>query len=145
MEQDHWQVIDNPYAIDDPIVLVPALRPDIALFHAPLADRFGNVWIGRRSELSTMARSAHKTLVTVEAIHDGNLMDSDELAPATISAMFITALSHQPNGSWPLSGGPGRPEDVSHLEEYARLAKTDDGFAQYLERYVIQRHTLAHS
>src|SRR5712691_9649918 len=36
-----WRVIDNPFASGpfasggDPIVLLPAIRPDVALFHAP--------------------------------------------------------------------------------------------------------------
>ena len=35
-----WRVIDNPFAESgDPLVLVPAIRPDVALFHAPMADR----------------------------------------------------------------------------------------------------------
>jgi len=135
-EQDGWRVIDNPYAHDDPIVAVPALRPDVALFHAPLADREGNVWVGRRSELVTMAHAARTVLVTFEAFHDGNLAESDALSPATLRGMFVTALSHQPNGSWPLSGGADRPEDAAHLREYARLSKTDEGFAEYLARYV---------
>src|SRR2546428_7569922 len=42
-----WKVIDNPFGNDDPIVLLPAIKPDVALFHAPMADRDGNVWIGR--------------------------------------------------------------------------------------------------
>ncbi|MCZ6720476.1 MAG: hypothetical protein O7A65_02930 [Proteobacteria bacterium] len=29
-----WRVIENPYGERDPIVLVPARQPDIALFHA---------------------------------------------------------------------------------------------------------------
>src|SRR6266498_2216591 len=33
-----WRVIDNPFADDDPIVLLPAIKPDVALFHAPMAD-----------------------------------------------------------------------------------------------------------
>jgi len=136
MDQDGWRVIDNPFAENDPIVLVPALRPDVTLFHAPLADRTGNVWVGRRSELATMAHSARKVLVTFEAIYEGNLAESDELAPATIRGMFITALSHQPNGSWPLNGGIDHPEDAAHMREYARLSETDEGFAQYLSRYV---------
>src|SRR3954454_21352804 len=45
-----WMVIGNPFeqdslGQDDPIVLLPAIRPDVALFHAPMADRDGNVWI----------------------------------------------------------------------------------------------------
>src|SRR5262249_51390171 len=59
-----WTVIDNPFGTDDPIVLLPALKPDVALFHAPLADRDGNVWIGRDRELATMAHAAAKTVVT---------------------------------------------------------------------------------
>ena len=136
MDQDGWRVIDNPFAENDPIVLVPALRPDVTLFHAPLADRCGNVWVGRRSELATMAHAAHKVLITFEAFYEGNLAESDEHSPATVRSMFVTALSHQPNGSWPLSGGVDRPEDVEHMREYARLSKTDEGFAQYLRRYV---------
>jgi len=137
MDQDGWRVIDNPYAAGDPIVVVPAMRPDVALFHAPLADREGNIWVGRRSELITMAHAAHTVLVTFEAFYDGNLADDDEHSPATLRGMFVTALSHQPNGSWPLAGGADRPEDAGHLREYARLSKTDEGFAEYLARYVM--------
>ena len=68
--QDGWQVIENPFGEDDPIVVVPPLRPDVTLLHLPLADRFGNAWIGRRSEFATMARAAKKTLVTFEAFFD---------------------------------------------------------------------------
>ena len=74
------KVIDNPFGNNDPIVLLPALKPDVALFHAPLADRDGNVWIGRDRELAMMAHAAKKTIVTVEKIHDGNLFDDPVLA-----------------------------------------------------------------
>ena len=70
-----WKVIDNPFGNGDPIVLLPAIQPDVALFHAPMADRDGNVWIGRQRELVTMAHAAAKTVVTVEKLHDGNLLE----------------------------------------------------------------------
>ena len=74
-QRDDWKVIDNPFADgDDPIVLLPAIRPDFALFHAPLADRHGNVYIGRQRDLLTMAHAAQHTLVTVEALTDDDLM-----------------------------------------------------------------------
>src|SRR5215471_14040889 len=34
-----WKTIDNPFGSDDPIVLLPAIKPDVALIHAPMADR----------------------------------------------------------------------------------------------------------
>src|ERR1700739_3746687 len=58
---------ENPFASSDPIVFLPAIRPDIAVFHASKADREGNVWIGRRRELVTMAHAAERTPVTVRA------------------------------------------------------------------------------
>ena len=61
-------MVDNPFGNNDPIVLLPAIKPDVALFHATLADREGNVWIGRDRELAMMAHAAGKTVVTVEKI-----------------------------------------------------------------------------
>jgi len=64
-----WKVIDNPFGQDtsnqtDPIVLLPAIRPDVALFHAPMADRDGNVWIGRQRE---QARPVAPTILLPQA------------------------------------------------------------------------------
>lgn len=143
MNEDGWRVIDNPFGEDDPIVVVPPLRPDVTLLHVPMADRFGNVWIGRRSEFSTMARAAHKTLITFEDFFDGNLLEDDEKAPATIPANYVTALSHQPEGAWPLHFGEAYPEDAEHLRKYAELSKTDTGFVDYLDRYVLDVHEVA--
>src|ERR1700750_790490 len=68
-----WRVIDNPFGENDPIVLLPAIKPDFALFHAGMADRFGNIFIGRDRELLTMAHAAERTIATVEKIYDGDL------------------------------------------------------------------------
>jgi len=38
-----WQVIDNPLQENDPILIVSAIQPDVALFHARWADEAGNV------------------------------------------------------------------------------------------------------
>ena len=143
MKEDGWRLIDNPFGDADPIVLVPPLRPDVTLFHVPLADRFGNVWIGRRSELSTMARAADCALVTFEEYFDGNLLEDNDKAPATIPEFYLTAVSHQPKGAWPLHGGYAYGEDAAHLREYANLSKTEEGFAEYLNRFVLGAHTAA--
>src|SRR5471030_994796 len=75
-----WKILDNPFGTDDPIVLLPALKPDVALFHAPMADRAGNVFIGTQRELVVMAHAAQKTIVTVEKLHDGDLLSDPLLA-----------------------------------------------------------------
>ena len=136
-----WRVIDNPFAAadaegGDPIVLLPALRPDIAAFHAVMADRDGNVYVGRRHELATMAHAAQRSLVTVERMVDGNLLEDERLAAGTISATYIEAVAVAGRGAWPAALLDGYPADAAHYAEYARLAKTEDGFRAYLDRYV---------
>jgi glutaconate CoA-transferase subunit A len=131
-----WKVIKNPFGDDDPIVLLPAIKPDVALFHAPLADRAGNIWIGRDRELATMAHAAAKTVVTVERLHDGNLFDDPRLAAGALGGFYLETVAVVPKGAWPLALADHYPADATHLAEYARLAATSEGFAAYLDRHV---------
>jgi len=134
-----WKVIDNPFGNDDPIVLLPALKPDVALFHAPLADRDGNVWIGRDRELAMMAHAAARTVVTVEKLYDGNLLADPTLAAGTLGGFYVESIVVVPRGSWPLALADHYPADAAHLAEYARMAATPEGFAAYLDRHVHQQ------
>jgi glutaconate CoA-transferase subunit A len=134
-----WKVIDSPFGNDDPIVLLPAIKPDVALFHAPMADRLGNVWIGRQRELATMAHAAEKTVVTVERLHDGNLLDDPVMAAGALPGFYVETVAVAPRGAWPLPLPDHYAADGAHLAEYARLAATPEGFAEYLDRYVYEK------
>ncbi len=141
-----WRVIDNPFAppgaaAGDPIVLLPALAPDIAAFHALETDPDGNVYVGRRHELATLAHAARRSLVTVERIVPGNLLEDEGRAAGTISATYIAAVAIAERGAWPAALLDEYAADAAHYAEYARLAKTGDGFRTYLDRYV--HHTAA--
>jgi glutaconate CoA-transferase subunit A len=138
-----WRVIGNPFAPDDPILLVPALSPDIGAFHAVCADRDGNVYVGRRRELATIAHAARRTLVTVERIVDGNLLEDERLAAGTISGVYVEAVAVAPRGAWPSALLDEYPADPSHLAAYARLARSDAGFRAYLDRHVFAAETAA--
>ena len=131
-----WRVIDNPFAPGDPILLVPALSPDIAAFHAACADAEGNVYVGRRRELATMAHAARRTLVTVERLVSGNLLEDETMAAGTIASVYIEAVALAPHGAWPAGLLDEYEADAAHLGEYARMARTGAGFADYLARFV---------
>jgi len=135
-----WKVIDSPFANGDPIVLLPAIKPDVALIHAAMADRFGNVWIGRQRELATMAHAAEKTVATVEKIYDGNLLDDPTLAAGTLPGFYVESIVVAERGAWPLGLPDYYGADAEHLAEYARMAATAEGFSEYLEQYVHERH-----
>lgn len=137
--RDDWKVIDSPFAASDPIVLLPAIRPDVALFHAPMADRSGNVWIGRQRELAMMAHAAEKTVVTVEQMHDGNLLEDPVLAAGTLPGFYVDAVVVAERGAWPLPLPDHYGADADHLALYAKMAATPAGFAEYLDRYVYEK------
>lgn len=128
-----YKVIDNPMSnAPDPIVLLPAIVPEFALFHAPLADRHGNIWIGSMRELMTMAHAAKHTLVTVEQIVDTDLMSDGLRAPATIPALYISDFAEARHGAWPLALNGCYGADADGLRAYASAARTDAGFAAYI-------------
>lgn len=127
-----WKIIDNPFAPDDPIVVVPAIRPDVALFHAPEADRFGNVRIGRQTELATMAHASKATLVTVERISETSLLADENSAAGVLPALYVTAIAKARNGAWPLGLWGEYPTDGAEIARYARKARSAEGFADYM-------------
>jgi len=138
-ERPDWKVIDNPFAENDPIVLLPAIRPDVALFHAPRADRHGNIWVGRRRDLFTLAHASARSVVTVEAVEDGDFLADEATAAATIPAFYIDRVALAPRGAWPLKMGDLYPEDTAHLLDYIKLAVSTEGFRGYLDRHVFAR------
>lgn len=132
-----WKVAPNPFgAGDDPIVLLPAISPDAALFHAPMADREGNVWIGRRRELATMAHAARRSLVTVERIVEGSLFDTEERAAGVLPAMYVEAIAHAPHGAWPLGCQDLYDADGAEIEAYAAAARSEAGFSAWLGAFL---------
>lgn len=135
--RDDWRVVDNPFGEGgDPVVLVPAINPDVFLFHAAWGDRHGNVWTAGRRDLAYTAHASRTTIVTVEEIWEGDLLADERMAAGTLSAVYVTSIAHAPRGAWPLTLQHRYLEDLPHIKEYARLARTDEGFDEYLRAYV---------
>jgi glutaconate CoA-transferase, subunit A len=134
--RSEWKVIDNPFAPGDPIVVLPAIAPDVALFHAPCADRHGNVFIGRSRDLVTMAQAARATYVTVEEVVDGDLLADSDRAGSTIPAVYVARVAIAPRGSWPL-GLPDRyvADDVA-MARYATAAAAAETFGIWLAEWL---------
>jgi glutaconate CoA-transferase subunit A len=141
--RDDWKVIDNPFSPGDPIVVVEAIRPDFALFHASLADHFGNVFVGRERELLIMAHAAHRTLVTVEEITDRNLLEDPARAGAVIPSLYVERIALAPRGAWPVGLVDHYAQDEAEIARYAAAARTLEGFAGYVEGWLGERSRAA--
>ncbi len=127
-----WKTIDNPFAPGDPIVALPALQPDIALFHAHRVDRSGNVWVGRRREQVVLAHAAKATLVTFEELVDENLLDDEATAAGVLPALYVAAVAEAKSGAWPVGMWEKYPVDDSFMRSYASAARSDGGFQRIL-------------
>ena len=134
-----WRVVQNPFsAVEDTILLVPALQPDIAAFHAVMADRDGNVWVGRRRELATLAHASRRVLVTVERMVEGSLLEDERLAAGVISGTYVDAVAVAERGCWPIALLDEYAADAAQIRVYAKAARTDAGFQDYLGRHVLR-------
>lgn len=134
--RDDWKLIDNPFEPGDAIVALKAIQPDAALFHAPSADTYGNVFVGTRRELMLMAHASRETFVTVEEIVDGNLLDDPRIAAGVLPAIYVTAVAHAAHGAAPLPFHELYGEDQATLARYVAAAKTKAGFENFVDEWL---------
>ena len=138
-----WKVIDSPVGEPGKVVVVPAITPDVALFHAPEADRAGNIRIGRHRELAAMAYAAKLTFVTVERIVERNLLDTEDSAAGVLPALYVEAVAVAERGAWPLPLWGEYHGDGAEVARYAAMARTDEGFRAYLSAFLTRRKQVA--
>jgi glutaconate CoA-transferase, subunit A len=131
-----WKVIENPFAAGDAIVAVPAIRPDVALFHASLADREGNVFVGRSRELLNMAQASATSCVTVEEIADGDLLADPARSGAVVPAIYVGRVAVARRGAAPHALAGAYDADEAFLARYAAAARSDDGFRAFVDEWL---------
>ena len=135
-----WRVVQNPLSeAPDPILILPALHPDVAAVHAVMADDHGNVWVGRRRECATLAHASRQLLVTVERVVPGNFLEDERLAPGTISATYVEAFAMAEGGAHPVALLDEYGFDAAYVAAYARAARTEEGFRAWMEEHVFGR------
>lgn len=130
-----WRIVDDPFG-DGRLLLVPAIRPDILLCHAALADRIGNLWIGVRRELMLAAHAARRTLATVEEVVERDLLADDVWAAGTIPELYVEATALAPKGAAPVGLRGRYPADRASVRAYAEAARTAAGFDRFLDDWL---------
>lgn len=117
------------------LVAVPALRPDVALLHAPFGDRYGNLHLEQPYVLDERFAGASRVVVaTVDRV-----VSTEEVAAAgvTIPAHLVAAVAEVPFGAHPCSSYPNYAYDRAHLAEYVAAAQAGGtALEKYLDSYV---------
>jgi len=133
-KRDDMVMAPDPFDGKKVSVVAKAMRPDVAVFHAHKADRAGNVSCGYFAEAVILAEASHHVVVTAEEIVD-RLTEKDATG-TFIPSILVDTVAHAPCGAHPagLTGCYG--VDKLHMAEYAKAARDDATFADYLQRYV---------
>jgi glutaconate CoA-transferase, subunit A len=117
------------------LVAVPALRPDVALLHAPAGDRYGNLHLEQPYVLDERFASASRLVVaTVDEV-----VSTEEVTRVgvTIPAHLVAAVAEVPYGAHPSSCYPRYAYDRAHLREYVSAAESGrEDLEKYLAAYV---------
>jgi glutaconate CoA-transferase, subunit A len=120
----------------EPVVLVPALTPDVAILHVQRADAEGraHMW-GGLGICEEAALAARGVIYIAEEIVPAEVILSDPnrvLAPA-----FKTlAVVHAPGGAHPAPVQGHYNRDHAAFAEYHRQTRTPEGSAAWLEEWV---------
>ncbi len=141
--RNDWSVINNPMnskTNDEKIVILPAVQLDILIFHASKADINGNVQIGRRRELATLAHASKKVFVTVEEIVDEDFFDCELKAAATLSSLYVDGISLARNGAWPCGLTNCYEIDSNEMSKYAKSAKYQETFDEYMRNFIARNY-----
>lgn len=129
----------------EPMLAIPAIKPDVALIYAAHSDQYGNVqFVGAGFGDRAHHRAADRTIVQVESI-----IPNEEIrkAPYKTAIQRVSAVVRAPYGSHPYAAPGFYVEDIPHIEDYVRVATifTKEGdskpFEAYLKKYVYEPAT----
>jgi glutaconate CoA-transferase subunit A len=128
----------EPSPIDGtPLLLVPAIRPDVTILHVQRSDEqgnahcWGNVGIGEEAMLA-----ARDVIIVAEEIVPRDIIISDP--NRVIGPSFkVRAVVHEPWGAHPSTVQGYCNRDHAYYHDYHVRTRTREGFANWLEEWVM--------
>jgi len=129
------KVVEDPWS-GKPVCLIPAAYPDVAMFHVPRCDKYGNAQIeGIIVEDFELARAARRVIVTAEEVVDEEVIRA-EPHRTVIPFYLVDAVCEVPYGAHPTQMPYLYFFDEEHIAEWLSLAETLEGMEAYFQKYV---------
>jgi 3-oxoacid CoA-transferase subunit A/glutaconate CoA-transferase subunit A len=129
------KVVRDPWS-GKPVCLIPAAYPDVAMFHVPRCDVYGNAQIdGILIEDFELARAARRVVLTTEEIVD-EIRIRSEPCRTMIPFYVVDAVCEVPYGAHPTQMPYEYFFDEEHIGEWMQASRTAEGAHEYFERYV---------
>lgn len=127
---------EDPFA-GGPVVLVPPLRPGVALLPVQRADRFGNAhhW-GNAGVAQEAALAADRVILLAEEIVAPEVIASDP-GRVLFPGFRVAAVVHAPAGVHPAPMAGVWKRDNAFFQDYHRRSRERDGFLEWLDEWVL--------
>jgi acyl CoA:acetate/3-ketoacid CoA transferase alpha subunit len=134
-EKSSAKQVRDPWS-GKPVTLLPAAYPDVALFHVPRCDKYGNAQIdGILVEDFELARAARRVIVTTEQIIDEEQTRCDPRQTA-IPFYVVDAVCEVPFGAHPTQMPYLYYFDEPHIRGWLEQSTTEAGAKEYFDKYV---------
>lgn len=133
-EHSGAKLVEDPFT-NQPITLVPALNPDVAIIHVQQADRYGNARVfGTGIAHQESAMASKKVIISAEEIVDTEEIRRDP-GRTSIPYYAVDAVVHAPFGAWPGNcAGYYGSDTMVVVETFAAIAR--DAVGEYVAKYV---------
>jgi glutaconate CoA-transferase, subunit A len=135
MGDNKYKMIESPFD-GSPVMLVPALNPDVAIIHVQQADEDGNaqMW-GIGGDCKWGANAAKKVIVSCERIVSREVIGKDP-SRTIVPSFKVVAVTEEPFGAHP-GYTPGFYDvDLSYGYLYKEASNTVEGFQAFLDEWV---------
>jgi glutaconate CoA-transferase subunit A len=129
------QRVTDPYSGKE-VIVVPALKPDVAIVHVQRADRDGNAHLwGIIGEQKEAAFAAERVIVTTEEIVDESVIRSDPNR-TLIPSFIVDAVCHVPYCAHPSYTQGYYDRDNEFYLKWDKTSETMEAVRSYLDEWV---------
>jgi len=127
--------VTDPYSGKE-VIVVPSLKPDVAIVHVQRADRDGNAHLwGIIGEQKEAAFAAERVIVTTEEIVDESVIRSDPNR-TLIPSFIVDAVCHVPYCAHPSYTQGYYDRDNEFYLKWDKTSETMEAVRSYLDEWV---------
>jgi acyl CoA:acetate/3-ketoacid CoA transferase len=129
--------MDCPFT-GEPLILLKAMQPDVAVVQVQMADEEGNArLLGPRWDNNEAVKAARQVIVIAEQVVPTELIRRQpELT--IVPGFRVAAVVPLAYGAHPTSMYGCYDYDAQHLQRYVKSSRTQTEFQEYLAEYVLE-------